>query len=179
MRRALVLSLLVLTGCSGVTIQTGHETTTPTGPSIEDVSWIVGEWVADADEHGCIYRERWRRESAQQLVGRAKSRCPDTGGGHEPFHEDLQLDAETRGLVYVAIPIGQIRTEFDVTSGGADGFVAENPEHDFPTRIEYRRTPTGIEATVSGPGRSFTLVMHPAPPEDGAATTTPSTATTP
>lgn len=176
--RASILVLLVA-GCSGVTIQTGHDTT-PHGPALDDVAWLLGEWVTDPDEHGCVVRERWRRDTAQLFVGRSKARCTGgSGADHEPFHEDLELEAEARGLVYVAIPSGQVRTEFDVTSGGADGFVAENPDHDFPTRIEYRRTAAGIEATVSGPGRSFTLVMHPAPPEDGPTTATPPASTTP
>ncbi len=164
MRHVALLVGLLLTACSGVTVHTGREAPASRGPTLEQLAWLLGDWQTDPDEHGCVYRERWRRDSDMLFVGRAKARCGATAA-HEPFHEELRLEAEARGLVYVAVPSGQTRTEFDVTSGDEGGFVSENPDHDFPTRIEYRRTDAGIEATVSGPGRSFTLSMHPAAPE--------------
>ncbi|MFO0685161.1 MAG: DUF6265 family protein [Sandaracinus sp.] len=180
MRLSLPLSLLVsllLASCNGVVVETMHSGDAERrGPALEDVAWILGDWESDPDEHGCVYHEKWRRTSDMLFTGAAKSRCGELAS-HEPFHEELRLEADTRGLVYVAHPVGGSRTEFDVVSGGADGFVSENPDHDFPTRIEYQRTETGISAIVSGPGRSFTLVMHPAVHDDeagaGAATTTP------
>jgi hypothetical protein len=160
MRHALLV--LLLAGCGGVTIETGPPPT-HTGPTLTDVEWLLGDWVTDVDEHGCVISERWHRESEMLFAGRGKARCPEgSGEAHEPFHEDLRMEADERGLVYVATPSGGARTDFDLTSGGATGFVAENPDHDFPTRIEYRRTETGFDAIVSGPGRSFTLSMHPA-----------------
>jgi hypothetical protein len=158
MRSTCVALVLSLSGCGGVVVQTGHPTSD--GPALADVSWLVGSWEAAVDEHGCTYREVWHRESDLLLAGHGSETCAPTLTEREPFDEDLRMESEARGLVYVAWPTGQDRTEFDLTSGDTHGFVAENPEHDFPTRIEYRRTDAGIDAIVSGPGRSFTLSMH-------------------
>jgi hypothetical protein len=161
--RATLVSALVLAGCGGVTVGTMHDTTASHETTLDDVAWIVGSWETAPDEHGCTFHETWRRDSDMLLTGHAHETCPSTSAETQPFDEDLRIEAETAGLVYVAWPTGQSRTEFPFSSGGAHGFVAENPDHDFPTRIEYRHTEAGgIDAIVSGPGRSFTLSMHPA-----------------
>lgn len=162
---ALALGLVVaLASCGGVTVHTGHDTASH-GPTLDDVAWLLGAWETAVDEHGCTYHEVWRRDSDMLFTGHAHEECAAAMTEREPFDEDLRIESEARGLVYVAWPTGQARTEFDFTSGDANGFVSENPDHDFPTRIEYRRTETGIDAIVSGPGRSFTLTMqHPRSP---------------
>lgn len=131
------------------------------GPTLADVAWVIGDWETPPDEHGCTFHERWQRDGEALYTGHSHETCP-TETEEEPFVEDLRIEADERGLVYVAWPTGQERTQFALTSGDADGFVAENPDHDFPTRIEYRYTATGIDAIVSGPGRTFTLSMHAA-----------------
>jgi hypothetical protein len=46
--------------------------------------------------------------------------------------------------------------------------VFENPAHDFPTRVAYRRDGDRLVATVSGPGgrdaQSWTFVRKPSAP---------------
>ena len=161
-RLALSLScLMVLASCGGVTVQTGRDSTSARA-TLEDVAWLIGSWETAVDEHGCTYHEEWHRESAMLFSGHARETCDPSLAEREPFDEDLRVESEQDGLLYVAWPTGQDRTTFEFTTGGATGFVAENPDHDFPTRIEYRHTDAGIDAVVSGPGRSFTLSMHPA-----------------
>ena len=56
-------------------------------------------------------------------------------------------------FVYTAIPSGQKETEFRSTSISDTMFVVENPAHDFPTKISYRRvTADSVVAVVQGPG---------------------------
>lgn len=171
----LALSVLALTGC-GATLQTGHETT-PTGPTLDDVAWILGSWETNRDDHGCVYTEEWHRESAMLFVGHSHETCEPLTE-RQPFDESLRIEADQEGLVYVAWPTGQDRTEFPIRSGGASGFVAENPDHDFPTRIEYRRHEdgSGMDAIVSGDHPSFTLSMHPATAGDASTPAPTSTA---
>ncbi len=167
--------VLVLSSCGGVVVQTGHEGDQQQGPTIADVSWLVGRWVSAPDEHGCVYHEVWRHESDVLLTGHSHATCEPLTE-QQPFDEDLRVEAEPQGLVYVAWPSGQDRTSFDFSSGDANGFVAENPDHDFPTRIEYRHTASGFDAIVSGQGRSFTLTLTPETSgDDSTATTTTTT----
>ena len=56
-------------------------------------------------------------------------------------------------IVYTALPSGQNPTDFKGVAG--DGVLTfENPQHDFPTRIIYRRISVdSASARVEGPGQ--------------------------
>jgi hypothetical protein len=54
---------------------------------------------------------------------------------------------------YIAQPRGRPPTTFRLTASGADWARFENPAHDFPQRIEYRRTPDGLHAETAGPDK--------------------------
>jgi hypothetical protein len=53
---------------------------------------------------------------------------------------------------YVARPAGGPPVSFAATRVKEDRAVFENPEHDWPTRIAYRRDGDELVAKVSGPG---------------------------
>ena len=54
-------------------------------------------------------------------------------------------------LEYVARPSGQATATFTAIRTSANEVVFENPQHDFPTRIIYRRNPDGsLLAAVEG-----------------------------
>lgn len=84
------------------------------------------------------------------------------GGCPPGYVETEKLSILERGgaLLYVASPIRQARTEFTITTLGADHFVAENPAHDFPTRIEYHHVGDGLRVVVSGPDRRFEVAFR-------------------
>ena len=127
-------------------------------PSLEDLRWVLGAWETAPDERGCVAHERWSAGCGAGFVGAGDEVCPEG----EPFVETIALEQRGESIVYVASPRGQERAEFVLTSVRETGFVAENPTHDFPTRIAYRLSAPGVmEATVSGPERSFTLTFRP------------------
>ena len=65
-------------------------------------------------------------------------------------HEFLRIYAAGDTLVYAAQPSGQAPAEFRSSQIGTGGVLFENPAHDFPTRIEYRRASADtITATVA------------------------------
>jgi hypothetical protein len=51
-------------------------------------------------------------------------------------------------------PGGQPPTHFARTDGGEHWVRFENPEHDFPLRIEYRRDGDRLYTEVAGPGNN-------------------------
>jgi hypothetical protein len=65
--------------------------------------------------------------------------------------EFLVIREGSRGLEYVAKPSGQAEAVFNSVTITQDEAAFENPNHDFPKRIAYRRTPDGVTATVEGP----------------------------
>jgi ketosteroid isomerase-like protein len=60
-----------------------------------------------------------------------------------------EIDGE---LSYVAQPGGREPTRFKRVAGGENWARFENPAHDFPQGIEYRRKGEELHASVSGPG---------------------------
>jgi len=68
--------------------------------------------------------------------------------------EYLRIEQRADGIYYVAHPKARCPgTDFKLTRASATEAVFENPQHDFPRRVEYRRTPTGLHAEIAGPGR--------------------------
>jgi hypothetical protein len=58
---------------------------------------------------------------------------------------------------YVAKPGGQPEAAFPLKSVGAEEVVFENPQHDFPQRIIYRRDGAdGIKARIEGVSKGKT-----------------------
>jgi len=57
---------------------------------------------------------------------------------------------------FIAQPGGRPPVEFSRSDGGEDWVRFENPAHDFPTSIEYRRSGKALKATISGPGENGT-----------------------
>lgn len=53
--------------------------------------------------------------------------------------EQVRIESRGSDLVYIAFPLRQATAEFtgSVTAGGDVSF--ENPRHDFPTKISYRK----------------------------------------
>jgi hypothetical protein len=91
--------------------------------------------------------------------------------------EYLRISASGDTLIYTAIPSGQTATQFRTTSTSSTPIVFENPAHDFPQRIIYRRVSAdSLVARIEGPGpnnttrgadfpmRRVDCVTPPAPP---------------
>jgi len=100
-----------------------------------------------------------------------------TAGAATREFEQLRLTAAGDTLVYTALPSRQHEASFRSTSVSATALVFENPAHDFPRTITYRRVGAdSIVARVEGPGpnnttRGFDIRMRrasctelPAPP---------------
>lgn len=100
--------------------------------------------------------------------------------GRTVSHEALRIEARGEGLVYVADPSGQARTEFAAVEVTDTSVAWENPEHDFPQRIVYRRgAGDSLFARIEGEsdgavrGVDFHLARVACPGSDGAAQHTP------
>jgi hypothetical protein len=126
---------------------------------MERAAWLSGCWEQRAG--GRVTTEMWMPPAGGLMVG--GSRTVQDGTVRELEHLRLRVHGDT--LVYTAIPSGQRETDFRSTSVSTDALVFENPTHDFPRRITYRRaSPDSVVATVAGPGpggamRSFDIAM--------------------
>ena len=53
-------------------------------------------------------------------------------------------------MFYVASPGGKSPTRFKLVQRGATEAVFENPEHDFPSRIAYKRAGDKVTVRIDG-----------------------------
>ncbi len=117
-------------------------------PSLEDLLWLAGSWVGSAG--GTTMEEVWTEPAGGVMLGLHR----DVTAGRPVFFEYLRIEQRESSVVYIASPRGTGATEFTLVSTGAAEVVFENPEHDYPQRIIYRREGelliVRIEGEVSG-----------------------------
>jgi hypothetical protein len=65
--------------------------------------------------------------------------------------EFLMIREGAKGLEYVAKPSGQTETTFTSTRVSPTEVVFENPAHDFPKKISYKRDGDTLIASIEGP----------------------------
>ena len=144
----LLAGALLLPGC-------GPAFTRPVfdGPSLD---WLSGCW--QVERKNGAYEEMWLPERADGMIGAAR----EVRGGRTTSHEFMRLARAGAGeLIYVAHPSGQAPAEFAATVIERDHVAFENPQHDFPKRIEYRYLdPNSITARISGGGRTIEYPMQ-------------------
>jgi hypothetical protein len=123
--------------------------------SLADFTWLAGHW--SADNGTSTTEEQWTRPAANAMLGLART----LRDGRMIEFEYLRLVQRDNGLVYVAQPGGRPPTEFRLTAFDRHTATFENPRHDFPKRLVYRRHDDGLHVTVDGgpasPGRAIEL----------------------
>jgi hypothetical protein len=123
---------------------------------LRQLEWLLGRWEFVSPD-SALHRESWERQSDTLFGGFGFVRQGDS----LVFSEILSLSVANDTLYYTAQPEGQNDgrpVRFTVTALDSAGFVCENPAHDFPNRITYRRRGTypddSLVAVISGPGRN-------------------------
>lgn len=101
---------------------------------LQRLSWLAGCWAQGAGEPGSV--EHWLPPAGGLMLG--LSRIVRQGRTVEYEFLRIQLDAEGRA-VYTARPSTQPEASFTASSLDDAEVVFENPAHDFPQRISYRR----------------------------------------
>ena len=114
-------------------------------PTIQDVAWIAGCW--DSTRNGRHVAEHWMPPEGGTMMGVSRT----TAGPKTVEWEFLIIRQSAQGLDYVAKPSRQPETTFTATRASANEVVFENPAHDFPKKISYKRTGDALVAAIEGP----------------------------
>jgi CubicO group peptidase (beta-lactamase class C family) len=104
-----------------------------TGRSVLDHAWLVGCWERTRANGALV--ERWTAPVDGVMSGVGMS-VRDTA---RHINERLRLFYRGDTLIFEATPANQPMTEFKSATIAADELVFENPAHDFPQKISYRR----------------------------------------
>jgi len=111
-------------------------------------SWLNGSW-AMKDAEGVV-TEQWKYINDSLMEGSSDF---IKGDSVIPF-ETIKIFRRDTAFYYEAKAAGQNNeqpVEFKLSSFSDSGFVAENPQHDFPKRITYRLvSKDSIHAFVDG-----------------------------
>jgi hypothetical protein len=109
-----------------------------------DLGWLAGCWE---QTHGSRrVTEHWTTPDGGTLLGVGRT----VEGGKTVEYEFLLIREGKKGLEYVAKPSGQAEAVFPLARSSTQEAVFENPEHDFPTRISYRRQGGALTARIEG-----------------------------
>lgn len=113
----------------------------------EELAWLAGQWCGQAGE------ERIEESWLPFADGRSYGVSRTLRGGRVGGFEFLRIEPVGGVATYLAQPGGRAATAFRRTAGGEGWVRFENPAHDFPQRIEYRREGERLRAEIAGPGR--------------------------
>jgi hypothetical protein len=114
-------------------------------PSLD---WIGGHWCVELGDE--IVEEVWLPPHGGVALGLGRTRTDEW----TTAFEYLRIADHDGTLSYIAQPGGRPPTVFKRTAGGERWIRFENPDHDFPQRIEYRRDGDGLHAEIAGPGEN-------------------------
>ena len=104
--------------------------------SLADISWISGDWQTAPGGRAQI-EEHWSAAAGGTMMGMSRT----VAGEKTVEFEYLRIEQRADGIYYVAHPQARCPgTDFKLTKASATEVVFENPQHDFPKRIIYRKT---------------------------------------
>ena len=115
---------------------------------LKKMDWLVGSWEQKLPDG--IITETWAKENDSTFSGKSFFIK-----GKDTIHlEKVVLTQKNDELLYIPTVSGQNNgepTTFKLTSGVENSFSFENPAHDYPQKITYKKiNDTNLLATISG-----------------------------
>lgn len=122
-----------------------------TASDFTKLQWLVGEWNRTNAPHGTSGNEKWVINSPVELQGWGIT----MKGTDTAFVEKTKLLIKNGHIYYVAdIAENKEPIYFKLVSIKENEFTCENPTHNFPKKITYKRNGSFLKATISGNGKS-------------------------
>ena len=115
---------------------------------LERMNWLVGHWEQKLPDGTLL--ENWQVKNDSTLTGQSFFvNLKDT-----VHFENIILTQKANQLIYIAIVEGQNNDEpvnFKQTTDIKNIFIFENPKHDYPQKIIYKKvTKNNLIVTISG-----------------------------
>ncbi|HYD37573.1 MAG TPA: DUF6265 family protein [Allosphingosinicella sp.] len=108
------------------------------------LGWMSGRWVSEAGDRWT--EENWSEPRAGMMLGSGRS----GRGAQLRDWEFMRIAPDADGhLAFWGSPRGAPAVPFRLKSLSASEAVFENPRHDYPQRVVYRRDGEVLVATVS------------------------------
>jgi hypothetical protein len=127
-----------------------HAPVDMTPPRLADLAFMTGCWRGPSGD-GTTIEEYYTAPAENLMLGVSRY----TKGGKVTSYEFTTIALEGGEIVLTPRPAGQEPAPFRLTRLDSTGAVWENPAHDFPTLIAYRRgSGDSLVARIEGPGRT-------------------------
>ena len=138
---------IALVVCLSLCLSSSVKGQTSEKRSLSDLSWITGDWQSPAGGSSQV-DEHWTKPAGASMLGMSRT----IAGEKTAEYEYLRIEQRADGIYYVAHPKARCPgTDFKLTRVTATEAVFENPEHDFPKRIIYRKTgDDSLTASIDG-----------------------------
>jgi len=117
----------------------------PPQGTVAQLGWIAGCWTRTLPDG--VNEEHWMKPAGGSMLGMSRT----VRGNRTTEFEFLRIANVNGALAYIAKPSGQAEATFPVTTLTEHEVVFENPMHDFPQRVIYRRNDDGsVTARIEG-----------------------------
>lgn len=123
-------------------------TFTATAQKAEQMKWMIGIWKMNAGSG--VIAEQWQIANDSTLTG--KSFFIKDGKDTIP-QETIELAYRNGNWYYIPVVKNQNNAQpvsFKIIFLKGSEFISENPKHDFPQRIAYRRIKNQLFASIEG-----------------------------
>ena len=149
--------LLVITAIIGIEMMCSDLAAQQVTEDFNKLDWLQGTWTRTNVNPGRTAHEKWQKISSTEWQGLGIS----MNGNDTVFVEKLKLVIKDGKIYYVAdIVENQEPVHFKFTVITDNGFICENPQHDFPKKISYQKNGSGIKVTISGDGKSIDYLFE-------------------
>jgi hypothetical protein len=146
-----ILAAMVAAAAGGVRLAAGADPlvlpdrSTADLPPIQQLSWMSGCWEQTLGDR--VIEEQWMSPRGGAMLGMGRTVKGDTLRDFEA----MRIEEQDGRLVFTAHPSGQSEASFTAIELTPTRVVFENPSHDFPRRVIYRKLPDGsMAARIEG-----------------------------
>ena len=114
----------------------------------DQLKWLLGTWKINTGNGYVV--EQWKQKNDSTLSGRSMF---VKVAGDSAIQETIELSLRKGEWDYTPTVADQNSgkpVKFKLTFIGRAEFICENPAHDFPQRIAYRRVLNSLYASIEG-----------------------------
>jgi len=115
-------------------------------PDVNSLGWIAGCWEVRNPAGTFSIEEMWTKPAGETMLGVGRT----IRGGKTIFNEFLRIAVDGGKITYFAHVGTKGATPFALIRASDTEVVFENPAHDFPQRIIYRKVEGGLSARIEG-----------------------------
>lgn len=116
-------------------------------PKLSDLTWLAGCWETNNAKSGLSISEMWMKPAGDAMLGSGRT----VKNGKVVDFEFVRIVQDANGLAYIPRPSANKEdTTFRLLRSSPNELVFENPAHDFPQRIIYKRVGEKLNARIEG-----------------------------